>query len=365
MHLANKIAILNSRQNMRPTGADRWVSQTESAVKYAVDINCIIMTSVGMTSWEVVLYFATKYRADIELYLPLDKEDDENEAILNYIEQFHLNDKKIRWKFIKISNFKKDKHFFQQQRDKIIIESADSVWPISIRQNSSLKKYFNGKIIDNKFKISYSKPISSAKIEIDTNKIVNSIDAQLKDYLIHWTRASNSPWPGETIYKFYDSILSLDGNYSHDGIETLKRILTENKLRASSRHLRKGASAVAFSSLCPSRATELMKWRLRYHEMSFEPYGLAIRKDVAEKIGVRKVLYGNPEMYQYLDDGDRPYFQNMGTIGDWLPEQEYRHLGNINLLSIPNEAMAVIVFRKNDIDKIRPVFAGQIYSLYD
>jgi len=121
---------------------------------------------------------------------------------------------------------------------------------------------------------------------------------------------------------------------------------------------------VAFSALKPSEAVGLMKWRARYQEMTFEPYGIAIEKSFAEKLGVKKVFYGNAEMYQYLEEDNRPYFQNIGTKGFWLPEKEYRHIGDVDLSLIPHDKMRVIVWKKEEISGVRDAFEGEIVPLY-
>jgi len=360
-----KVAILNSRQSLRPLGTDLWIKQTELAVKTAVKNGYTILLSAGMNSWEVTLFLASKYNAKISLHIPLEKGLSEVEIKDYYLSQFQLNSTNIDWKFINIESLKKDKQLYQKQRDEAIIQSSDLIYPISIRPDGNLDNILKDKVIDSKCKIDYLKVKTNYKINFDNMKINSDIDSLLDNYLIHWTRASNSPWLGESLYDFYESILSSSNNYSHDGIGTLINILQEKKLRASSRHLRKGISAVSFSSLKPSMAVDLMKWRARYREMSFEPYGLAIHKDMADKIGVRPVIYGNLEMYQYLEEKDQPYFQSMGTIGDWLPEREYRHLGDVDLSSVPSDAFSVIVFHKDKINRIKSVFEGDINFLFD
>jgi hypothetical protein len=65
-----------------------------------------------------------------------------------------------------------------------------------------------------------------------------------------------------------------------------------------------------------------------------------------------------------LEDGDKPYFQSIGTSGFWMPEQEYRHLGDIDLSTIPQNAVRVVVREKHEILRVNEIFKGEIFSFY-
>ena len=99
--------------------------------------------------------------------------------------------------------------------------------------------------------------------------------------------------------------------------------------------------------------------------MTFEPYGVAIEKEVAADCWVRKVYYGEPEMYDYLDEKDKQYFQGLGKEGYWLSENEYRHIGDIDLRKVPSEKTTAIVWKKEEAEEIARLFQGEIVSVYD
>lgn len=359
--------ILNSRQSLRPVGSDAWIANTICAVQDAISNGCTILTSVGMNSWEISLFLASKRNANIIVYVPLGQDGNEKDVRQYYSDQFKLSDKYTDWRFIEIESMKKDKDKFQQQRDLQIIMDADIIYPISIRPHGNMAKLIEQsasfKKINTDYQADYESKKHSYKIEIDKNSVNPDIDRHLDNYIIHWTRSSNNPWPGETLYDYYESIVNSNDRYPRSALDTLNRILSEKRLRASSRHMRRGVSAVAFSALKPSEAVKLMKWRARYSEMTFEPYGIAIQKDYALRIGIKKVIYGNPEMYRYLEEKDRPYFQSLGQTGDWQPEREYRGIGDIDLKNIPHEYIRAIVRTKDEIKKIKNHFNGEILFL--
>lgn len=364
-----RAVILNSRQGLRPVGTDAWIQNSLKAVNRAISRGNIVLTSAGMNSWEMILFLAEKHNAFQKIYLPLDKSSDAEPARKYYCDQFQLRSALVDWRFVEIGNLKKDYGSFQKIRDQLIINDADILYPVSIRPDGNLERLINsakadGKVVDSGFQTEYSDSVYSCKIDLDFDKLNSDIDRQLEDCVIHWTRSSNSPWPDETMYSYYESILNSTSRYPRSGFDTLMRILFEKRLRASSRHLRKNLSAVAFSSLQPTHAARLMKWRARYHEMTFEPYGIAIDKNFADTIGIRKVFYGNQEMYDFLEDENKPYFQSVGTKGYWIPEKEYRHIGDIDLSLIPHDSITAIVWRPAEIDEIKEGFSGRVIGLY-
>lgn len=361
--------ILNSRQGLKPVGNEAWIRNSLQAVNDAITSGLTVLTSVGMSSWEIVLFFASKFGARQKVYVPLAKEDSQDNAKAYYAKQFKLRDDSAGWSFIEIENAKKDYHTFQQLRDRQIIKDADIIYPVSIRPNGSLEGLISaekaaGKTIMTDFLTDCATSHTVCRLELNSDKFTSSIDKQLENTIIHWTRATNDSWPGETMFDYYSAIVSSSSYYPRSGLDTLIRILSEKRLRASSRHYRKDVSAVAFSALKPTEVAQLMKWRARYREMTFEPYGIAIDNGTAERIGIRKVIYGNPEMYTYLEEEDKLYFQSMGKKGYWLPEREYRHIGDVDLSAIPETSITAIVWKRNEIDAARQLFRGKVVSLY-
>jgi len=363
-----KAAILNSRQTLRPLGSDQWVNASAMAVADAVRRNYILLTSIGMKSWEIILTLASRMNARLEIIIPVQKNTDTTRITSSILNQFHLNNAMADWIFVELNHPGKENHDFQTKRDRIVFEQADILYPVSIRTGGNMDRRLsrawqdNFEIIEN-FRVEYNTTHRINAIDLKPDEIDSTIDNYLRGYLVHWTRASNSQWPDETAYDFHSAIIDSENSYPRRGIDTLIHILQTGTLIASSRHYRENISAVAFSSLLPTEAVKLMRWRARYSEMTFEPYGIAIREDFADTIGIKKVFYGSPEMHDYLTDDDKPYFQNIGTVGYWMPEKEYRHLGNINLNLIPREDLIVIVRKPDEIEAVRTVFNGKIRSL--
>ena len=361
----NKAAIINSRQGLRPHGNDPWIVNSHRALMHAAARDCKLLTSTGMKSWEMILFLASINKVDQTIYIPIDDGMNFDESKIEIQTQFRLDPGLCNWVNVRGA----PDIACDQIRDRRIIEDADIIYPVSIRPAGNLETLIetahrDGKEINNEFVTGYQSTAHRCRINFRRENINPEIDDLLEDYLIHWTKATNTRWSGELYFEYYNSVLNSRAVYPRGGLHTLVRILTEQKLRPSSRHYRKGYPAIAFSALSPSEAVGLMKWRARYREMTIEPYGIAIHKDYADTIGLRKVFYGNPEMYKYLEDGDKPYFQSIGTKGYWVPEREYRHIGKIDLALVPSDHMAVIVFTPEEIGKVEQFFDGCIYNLF-
>ena len=362
-------AILNSRQHLRSVGSDPWINNTKLAVQNLADQNRQLLTSIGMNTWELLVYLAARFNMAQRIYFPVSENVSGSKTIEYASREFKLRSNLIDWRPIGISDIKKDYSIFQKLRDEMIIREADFIYPIALRPNSTLSKSCveqkkESAIISDQYLTPYDKKGISCKIIVNRGLINNDIDNRLSDFIIHWTRTSNNPWPGEKLYDYYDALTNSTDNYPRSAFNTLLRIVKESKLRSSGRHHRKGIKAVAFSELKPTQAISLMKWRARYGEMTFEPYGIAIRKEAAKNIGIRQVIYGNNDLHEKLDDEYKPYYQSIGSKGFWVPEKEWRHIGDINLTTIEPDAIKVIVWWRHEMKYLRTITNSEIISMY-
>ncbi len=368
--MEKRAVILNSRQSLEPTGSDRWIVQTRRAVQYVKSREYMLVTSVGMSSWEMTLFFASYYGVCREVLIPCDRTISPDEVATHYAEQFHLDNSLTVWNSIPCGHTARELAVFQSRRDRMAIERADIVFPVAVRAGGNLERLLyqaesNGKTVDRTFRTVQPESERSCRIVIDSHRLTPDVDARLDGHIVHWTRTCHKPWPGESSYDYYDAISSGVDSYPRRALDTLCRILSERRLRASSRHQRQGIWAVAFSAQPPSEAIKLMTWRARYREMTFEPYGLAIESSLADKLEIRRVFYGNPDMYGYLEPENRDYFQSLGLKGNWMPEREYRHLGDVDVRSIPSGRLIAVVLYPEDVDTVRRVHDGPVLSLYD
>jgi hypothetical protein len=360
-----KAAVLNSRQSKRPLGSDGWIVNTLRAVRYAAGKGYVILSGTGISTYEFVNYAAARYGCPLIITLP--SSDNPSGPMSEIITDFKLNPDKTGFYFIDRDKMRGKSGWLD--RDEKIISTADVLIPISIRENGNLNSMISGyspvKTIMDDFKMQYVEQPRVLKEDYSELRIVDWARDDKWNYIAHWCRTSNGPWPGESRYDYYHAIAQSTGRYPRSAIDTLCRILSEKKLRASPKHLHKGVEAVAFSGLKPTDVIRLMRWRPRFVNMNFEPYGIAVERDYAEKIGIRRVLYGSPEMYEILPDKDKPYFHSLGEKTEWAVEREYRHHGDLRLNGIPPDKMIVITKTGFDVEVLKNYTDSKILPLFE
>lgn len=329
---------------------------TKAAVESLRDTGEVLLTSVGLNTWELTLHLANL--AGVPQIVILPDGPDIPARIKGIKEDFCLAEEKVSFLLLDLSKLKKStgQKWWWPARDAVAVELADRIMPVSLRKGSKLAALLEAvtgsdKVVDDSFRCPHKGGGDRVSYKFDRARL-NPVFASGWPYVTHWTRSAQGPLPGERSCDFYSDLLAAD-RYPRAAIDVLSRIVVEQKLRASGRFLREGRRAVAFTSQNPIDAIDLMRWRRRYVYYNFEPFGIAIEKSVAREIGIRPVIYGPASKYDKLEPADRPYFQNQG-IGDadWLEEYELRCLGDVDLGSLPSDAVRLIVYGKQDIENL-------------
>ncbi len=102
-----------------------------------------------------------------------------------------------------------------------------------------------------------------------------------------------------------------------------------------------GENAVSFTSLSTEDSASLMRWRKRFVRYSFEPYGIAIKRDVLASLGTHKVNYRNTNDTEI--NCDSLFIQSSGKKGNWKKEEEWRLRGDLVLNNIDKNDILVLV----------------------
>jgi hypothetical protein len=176
-----------------------------------------------------------------------------------------------------------------------------------------------------------------------------------EDWLLHWTRATPGPWPGESEDDYLDHLILRTGDADHSALATLCRILCEGVLRASASGIRSGFGVVAFTAvpLCEFRERRIFRGhRTRF---DFEPWGIAIRKSALLQKGARPVIYGDEAVWQTLPEEQRPWFQKITfeESTSTQTEQEWRIQGDLILKDLRKEDLCVFVDSIADAYRVR------------
>lgn len=152
-----------------------------------------------------------------------------------------------------------------------------------------------------------------------------------KDYLYHYTRGCNGPWPGEDLHRYCIGILEGAPLSSHSALATLARILNERRIRASHLLVRRVQSVVSLTSRPPHELHLFRRWNRSKARWTLDPYGIALRKTILKSKGARPTIYGGESVYRRLRPEDRYRFQSRGRRTSWTGEREWRLGGDLRL----------------------------------
>jgi hypothetical protein len=169
---------------------------------------------------------------------------------------------------------------------------------------------------------------------------------QLKgEYLSHWTRAERHPWPDQTSLSQFDRLF-LDEDRLSGPLETLCRILVQQRLLASGRLIRGGRPVVCFTAVPLREFRRRRIFRPQLSRWDFEPFGVVVRRRVLQRLGARPVKYVRQPA---PPAGARAHSQPVVHVGnrsaamDWSAEREWRLCGDLDLRQLGPDEAAVFV----------------------
>ncbi|MEJ5348265.1 MAG: hypothetical protein WHS46_06215 [Desulfosoma sp.] len=148
---------------------------------------------------------------------------------------------------------------------------------------------------------------------------------QKEALLFHYTRSCPGPWPGQSRCAWAEDLLKAKPWADHTALDTLWHILSEGRVRASGRLIRHGIPVVSWTRVAPGDLSKLIRWNPALIRWTFEPYGIAVTKQVLQELGAKPVIYAREEDYAKISAKDRFRFQlhQPGRIS-WKREREWR-----------------------------------------
>jgi hypothetical protein len=190
--------------------------------------------------------------------------------------------------------------------------------------------------------------------------VLEALLAKPNRWLVHCTRGRQGPWPGQSDDQFRDGLL-LASPVATDwsAFATLQRIVGQRRLIGEGRTVRGGRPVVCFSDLPILDAVGRRVFRSHLGRWDAEPYGIAIDRSVAERLGACPVVYVDQDFANKSDEKFKPRpgdeqgwrIQPRGTTIDWTAECEWRWPGGVDLRSIrPFEA---VLFVATDVEVAR------------
>ena len=318
---------------MRPCGQHGWVRQTVAAVRWAGENGLSVVSSTGVAGWDLITAVASDMRLPLTLFL-ISSEKDWERNCREASREFDLEPSLTRFIPVVAKGGRGDRRSLMQVRDDLVCNCADLILPVAIGRKGSMRGRLEraraqGIAVDERFLCQLPDSSGPVGYKLDRDGLTDEVASQSDEFFVHWTRAANGPWPDERCLDYWRSVVSSDA-YPRSGFETLRHIVASRRIIASSRHLRKETMAVGFSDLPPREAVKLMRYRARYREMSFEPYGVALRKRAGLALGIEPVVYtsgaaaGSSEV-------DLWRLQSIGRRSDWRGEREFRVPRDVDL----------------------------------
>ena len=368
--MSKTAAIILSRQHLRPSLANCWVRKLNEAVRYVKNERLALISSIGSNNWEIITACSVLNDVPLKIVMPAKESSSFKSLKSKAARQFCLTDSRVKFDKIndKILNDPTPGQL-ANIRDETIVEQADILIPVSIRPNGNMssllsKSYADGKAIIREFETEYEKKKSRLAYQIDESTLSNEIKSLEESYLIHWTRATNSHWPDENKLEFYKMILN-SVNYRRTAFDTLCKIINTKSIIASYKNMPSAIRTVCFSGLVPRGAAGLMKWRARYSQMSFEPFGIGIERSYAMAHGIKEVRYYELSQEKHIVGQDKWLWQSAGQKTDWRDEKEFRYKGDFEFSSVPKEKLIIFCHYKKQASLIQNKTNLRAISFYN
>lgn len=170
------------------------------------------------------------------------------------------------------------------------------------------------------------------------------------NYLVHWTRRRDGPWPGQSEADFIDDLLLPRETTSHSAFAALSRIVQQRRLVASAAGIRGDEAVVSFSAHPLRELTKHRTFRAHRGRWDYEGYGLCVRREWLQARGAKPVIYGDDDQWLTLPNSDRPFFQLKTTRArggaktiDWSQEAEWRVPQDVNLSEARRDDLLLFV----------------------
>ena len=168
-----------------------------------------------------------------------------------------------------------------------------------------------------------------------------------------------------------DRLILANDLADHSALATLRHIIETRKLIASATSVRGEVSVVSLTAVPLQELERLRVFRPHRGRWDFEPYGICIRRSALIAAGARAVGYATDEDWQELPEEDQPFFQlaksttRSGNELDWTVEQEWRHIGDVDLDSLDREDVWVFVPTSEEAERLRDVSPWPVITLSD
>jgi hypothetical protein len=360
-------AIVNSRQHRNPHADDSWLSASINALENAIASQSTIISSVGMTTWEWIVWNTNRLGGYQIIVIPRGKVSDFSDRVVNIIQEFNLDENKTVFLMPCFAGHSPRKRITYPERDRWVMALSHRILPISVRPSGILSKLLNEPAVVSHIVPSFqTQPATKSAPDFKLRNLLTKdiLAAAIEklttisewDYLTHWTRRCHGPWQGERKADYYHDLFQAKAGDPRDGLCTLKRILKEGRIRSSGKLIKGGNPMVSLTATSPHQLLDIIRWRPGFVRWNFEPYGISIKKQKLKSLGARPVTYGTLEQYEGLSETEKLFFQSIESKGkDWSIEEEWRLPGDLDLSKLHSEDAIIWVMNSREVGKLQEV----------
>jgi len=185
--------------------------------------------------------------------------------------------------------------------------------------------------------------------------VIDSLLRNPDQWLIHSTRQRSGPWPGQSIKQFENWLLLSDpSRCSPSPIETLNRIVSERRIIGSHATVPVAETVVSFTALPINRWLARRAYRPHLGRWDCEPFGIAVDRVAASRLGIQPVIYGESLETSGLSVAEAWRYQAVGRTYDWSEEREWRAKGLVDLSRFRSNEVVIFVREPTDTLHLAP-----------
>ena len=171
-------------------------------------------------------------------------------------------------------------------------------------------------------------------------------------WLVHCTRAPMGRWPGETENQYRDELLLQTDCGDRTAMDSLLRIVESELLVGNAIATAKDWPVVCFSEVPLSELLGQRCYRPHLRRWDYEPYGVAIRKSAATRLGMAPVIYDQPANRKLIGGDQQFRFQAVGKTYDWRTEREWRWPGSLDLSQFDDDEVKLFVATDDEAQRL-------------
>jgi hypothetical protein len=374
------LAVFNSRKARLVQPAEGWLQDLRLRLPELTSHNLGIASSIGTFTYDLLTAYAQDTGIPLLLVLPIPLQaagKDSPLALLSDSAELHqaltCQSKAMRC----------SKAVRSVCRDRLLSSLADVQWALELRTGGNLHKILQTQQMEDRRTLLISVPknrnketagnfellealpsakrITAGHGKIGSRASPKSESAQAAasaahriewcSYLYHYTRSCPGPWPNQSYRQYLLSLLKNELFSGHTALDTLVRILLEEKIRASNKLVRGEQPVVSWSAVPPVKFQNLKQWNPALVRWTVDPYGIAVSLRVLRKQGAKPVIYGPETTYTRLQPADRfRYQRHQPPSCSWKYEREWRLPEDFDLSSASSDDGFIFVQEPGDLE---------------